>query len=169
MTQEDLALIHKCLNTHYRFGYVSGIVLSVVSVILFVIGLLPYFFFWGWTAIAFISLSTGLFAFFLVKHFRPEPIMKVLTEHPESIKKLWVAQITQRVNGVDANRREEVCAACSDGKTISIPTDVVWTRLTGERDNPTTRQVYGAILSVAVNACAGRLHRRTVASPQSCL
>jgi hypothetical protein len=155
MTEEDLALIYNRLNLHYRFGKWSGIVLSVVAVILFVIGLLPDYFFWGWTAIALVSLSTGLFSFYLVKHLRPEPIMKVLTEHPESIKKVWVTQITQRINGIDANRREEVWAACADGKAIGIPTDVVWARLTGERDNPTTRQVYAAILSVAVNACAG--------------
>jgi hypothetical protein len=127
----------------------------VASVILFVIGLLSTYDFWPWTIGAIACLLIGLFSFYLVKHLRPEPIMKVLIEHPETIKKLWVAQITQRINGIDMNRREEVCAACTDGTTFQIPTDVVWARLTGERDNPTTRRVHAAILSVAVNACAG--------------
>jgi hypothetical protein len=155
MTQEDLDFIRNCLGKHYMVGFVVGMILSLASVVLFVIGLLSTYDFWPWTIGAIICLVIGLFSFLLGKPYRPEPIMKVLTEHPESIKKLWVAQITQRINGIDANRREEVCAACSDGKTISIPTDVVWARLTGERDNPTTRRVYAAILSVAVNACAG--------------
>jgi len=155
MTQEELALIRKCLGNSYVFGFVLGMIFSAATVVLFVIGLLSAYDFWPWTIGAIGCLVMGLFAFSLGKPYRPEPILKVLTEHPETIKKVWVTQITQRINGIDANRREEVCIACSDGKTVSIPTDVVWARLTGERDNPKTRQVYAAIMSVAVNACAG--------------
>ena len=100
--------------------------------------------------LALVAVATFIHSRFLQK--RCQRLIKTLAENPAEVVRFWVTEITTRSKGIDLNRRRELSVQLANGKTVTFPTAVVWSKLGGEVEDKTTPELLNALSRLAPHA-----------------
>jgi hypothetical protein len=151
----DIAVFRKILDEERRaFVRLTLFILGLAVVL----GLIAYVTESGlvWVlagSIAFVGI--GVFITLWVRtNFTHGPLLKILIENPQAVERIWISEITQIVNGVKLNRRQEVRVQ-TPKKTFSLLTAAVWSKLGGDASDEPTRKAVEVLLRLAPNAVLG--------------